>query len=662
MKRKRPVLLQLLYAMAMLLTACNGLYAQNLGFSEPIHYLPGVRTDKALDITNFKKGFFVTWKGTGATAPVYVAYLGKQYDTSFKQQAVTIAEGKSAYAPVLRVFGNRMYLFWIDMDGTVKYIINNTDTSFNTGNVYSFTLNNAPVVSAGITAAKVGGKLVIATHGSGDQLLLAITEPGADGVLPATQAVPLPQQGTEYPFVVALGDTALRLTYKGKKQDLFYADYNLQHNSFSPQQSLAGAASEVAPAVYRVFTANRLFYIWRGAKKDDRLYYSTDTIQMQPRAGVALPPLFTTQNPVSICTVDDKKFILSFVGNDGSLYLSYFTNYQTASWMGDLLLPRNEHLTLKDVVLPGSHDAGMSVLSGTGGMQASSVNECNTLTQSQNIARQLEAGIRMFDLRVGSFKNDLYVKHCSADCMADAMGGGYGEKLGTVLDAVHNFMQQHNREIVLLTFSHFCERETSAQQLAAYIAGKLGSSLLYKSGSKKLDALTLQELAGKVLVSFEGKYYPAQGIDSCAIQTASGAFINFRRAYAATNDIKKLLQCEEQFFTELKDGTAANDLVRLDWQLTQSSEEAAMVCNDFQNEKTSPLVNGAMLLTNILKKNQSITDLSLKGNKYLPSQLNQWISSGIVNRRNKPNIIYVDVAGAWITDYCIQLNQLELYR
>jgi hypothetical protein len=104
-----------------------------------------------------------------------------------------------------------------------------------------------------------------------------------------------------------------------------------------------------------------------------------------------------------------------------------------------------------------------------------------------------------------------------------------------------------------------------------------------------------------------------------------------------------------------------NDLIRLDWQLTQSSDEAAMICNDFQDENISPVINGALLLTNVLRKHLSIKNLSLNGNKSILPELNGWIASGVVHKNNKPNILYVDVAGGWITDYCIQLNMTDLY-
>jgi hypothetical protein len=335
--------------------------------------------------------------------------------------------------------------------------------------------------------------------------------------------------------------------------------------------------------------------------------------------------------------------------------------YNPATWMNDLLLPGKSNYTLRDIVIPGAHDAGMSVLGGVGGSESGTINECNTLTQKLNLGAQLNAGIRMFDLRVGVFNDTLYAKHSSSDCMADAIGGGYGEQLGKILDAVRQFLLENKGEIVLLTFSHFCEREIPVHDLADTIVRRLGKEILYKRGARSLLSTPLNKLAGKVIVTFE--HYSRQDglIDSCTIAGGSGASINFRRAYAATNAMNKFLAKEELFFRGLASGTEENDLVRLDWQLTQSSDEAAMICNDFQNENTNPLVDGAMLLTNAVRKHKSIINLASAGNKVLPSKVREWIDKGTITPKNKPNILYVDVAGKWITDYCVELNKTSLY-
>jgi hypothetical protein len=404
-----------------------------------------------------------------------------------------------------------------------------------------------------------------------------------------------------------------------------------------------------------------LFYIWKGAGKDNKLYYATKGNAAIPEQATALPAYFASDLPVSICSVDNNKFILAYTGKDNRLYLSYFANYNPATWMKDLLSTTGSKASLRDIVIPGAHDAGMSVLNGVGGSQSGTINECNTLTQKIGIGAQLDAGIRMFDLRVGSYNGRLYTKHCSSDCMADAIGGGYGEPLSDILTAIRHFLQTNRGEIVLLTFSHFCEKETPVKALADTVLDRLGKEIIYRRQGTGLSAIPIGALAGKCIVTFEGYARPDKLIDSCTIGEGSQAFINFRRAYAASNQIAKFLSRQEAFFRNMSAGTRDNDLVRLDWQLTQSSDEAAMICNDFQSEKTNPLVDGAMLLTNVIRKHQSIIDLSVEGNKYLPLKVYEWIDQGIITRLNKPNIIYVDVAGAWVTDYCIGLNANRLY-
>jgi len=146
------------------------------------------------------------------------------------------------------------------------------------------------------------------------------------------------------------------------------------------------------------------------------------------------------------------------------------------------------------------------------------------------------------------------------------------------------------------------------------------------------------------------------------MKTRSNTFLNIRRAYAATNKIDNLLSKQSAFFSDLSNNISSNDLIRLDWQLTQASDEAAMICNDFQSSKTNPLVDGAMMLTNVIRKHKSIIDLSIAGNKYLSKAVNGWIKSGVIDKNNKPNILYIDVAGAWITDYCIELNESKIYN
>jgi hypothetical protein len=190
----------------------------------------------------------------------------------------------------------------------------------------------------------------------------------------------------------------------------------------------------------------------------------------------------------------------------------------------------------------------------------------------------------------------------------------------------------------------------------------LGKDLMYNNQNKNISQIRLNDIAGKVIITFQGYAYPQKNIDSSSMTGKSRAFLNIRREYAASNKIDILLTKQKAFFSGLSNNINANDIVRLDWQLTQASDEAAMICNDFQSSATNPLVDGAMLLTGAIRKHKSIIDLSITGNRFISKTINDWITSGVIDKNNKPNILYVDAAGAWITDYCIELNKSKVYN
>jgi len=188
------------------------------------------------------------------------------------------------------------------------------------------------------------------------------------------------------------------------------------------------------------------------------------------------------------------------------------TNTDMSHWMGDLFDNLKEPYTLKDIVIPGSHDAGMSVLTATGGSQKGTINECNTLTQSLNIETQMVTGIRMFDLRAGVLKDTLYLKHSSSDCMNDAVGGGYGERLEPVLLAAKKFLEKNKSEFLIFTFSHFCPKEIPVPKLADKIVSILGKDHVFIAGDKKLGDIKIADLKGKILIAFETAKFDNPGI------------------------------------------------------------------------------------------------------------------------------------------------------
>lgn len=392
-----------------------------------------------------------------------------------------------------------------------------------------------------------------------------------------------------------------------------------------------------------------------------QIYYSFKENPIQDADFVLLPQYFRTKYPVQISKKSEDEWQIYFLAENKNVYQATLKEYNTAKWMEQFLRTGTSALTLKDIVLPGSHDAGMSVLTATGGQQKGTINACNTLTQLIGIEQQLQQGIRMFDLRVGAYNKMLYTKHAASDCMEDAIGGGYGERLKTVAVGLKKFLEENKQEVVLISFSHFCEKEAPLGQLQDSLLSWIGPEHIYQNTAVTIADVPLKQLAGKVILSFEIPGWNHPSFPRCDMTDTSSAFINFRRAYASTNEMKKLLQTEFDFFTKLKSGVAKNDLIRLDWQITQSADEASAICNDFQDEKLNPIVNGAILLANMIRKNKSIIDHAKIANQQLPIKINEWITNKTINHKNRPNIIYVDLAGTWATNYCVSLLETPLY-
>jgi len=642
------------------------LQAQRLTFTKPVSFLPGATSDKAIDITNFNQHYFVTWKSTGPVGNIQVAYLGTRLDTAFANTQNTIAGATSHFAPVFRTTKEHIYLFWIATDGTLKYMVNTSPTGFENATVNSLPVRERVVFNKGISVAFAGDKMIMASHDdSKGKVFIAVSTPGKDGLLQEAAIVPVKGvKSLDYPFAVAVNNQSqARCCWNGSKDNqVCYADYDPATNTWSAIKTIPNASTATAPALYSVFADNRLFYVWKNAGKDNGLSYREEIRGVLADSETVLPDWFTTDNPVSLSYIDQDNFMMAYTGKDQQLYLSYFADYDPASWIGSTLFPAKADYRIKDIVIPGAHDAGMSVLNGTGGSGKASVNECNTLTQLLNIEKQLQNGIRMFDLRIEQYKGELYTKHAAADCMDDAMGGGYGEKLEDVLQAVKAFLHTHPSEFVILSYSHFCEKQLPIKEQAKQIVSKLGKEIVYYDPAKPLAETRLRDVAGKVIVSFENYSYPEWKIDAGTMVNQSAAFINYRRAYAATNELDKLLTAQQGFFSGLKNNAHTNDLIRLDWQLTESGSEAAFICNDFQSEKSNPLLDGALLLVNAVKHHKSIIDLSRMGNRYLLPKVMEWIDNGTITTENKPNIIYVDAAGSWVTDFCIDLNHSPLYN
>lgn len=138
-------------------------------------------------------------------------------------------------------------------------------------------------------------------------------------------------------------------------------------------------------------------------------------------------------------------------------------------WMHQTLGTLGCH-PLRHICLPGSHDAGMSDLTHSTFLSV----EENTLTQWADIAGQLSAGIRYFDLRpvisAGIFVSGHYSK------IGDSWIGGNGQSLSSIIDQVNAFLS-NNKELVILDLSHMSNTDEDWRGLDDEEYGRLFTEL-----------------------------------------------------------------------------------------------------------------------------------------------------------------------------------------
>lgn len=169
-------------------------------------------------------------------------------------------------------------------------------------------------------------------------------------------------------------------------------------------------------------------------------------------------------------------------------------------WMSQL----PDDKALNQIMMPGSHDAGMSELHhcvppiGAGSY---------TQTQRENIGQQLNSGSRYFDIRVNYDYNELVTYHRSG------IWGCNGQPLTDVLDEVVRFLQQYPSELALLKFSHIRDdSKNTKQRIDALLNQDPYSTYLYHNNEStvNLGTVNLGLLRGKMVVLYDY----SEGIDT----------------------------------------------------------------------------------------------------------------------------------------------------
>ncbi|CAH1391060.1 unnamed protein product [Nezara viridula] len=187
----------------------------------------------------------------------------------------------------------------------------------------------------------------------------------------------------------------------------------------------------------------------------------------------------------------DTNFII--IGNNGK-YTG--TSLDGSNWMKnniDLLGKR----TLKQISIPGAHDAGMSRLNG----HTAFGRPCNVLTQSHSFGEQLNLGIRYFDIRpvIGN-GGDYLTGHYTH--IKGSWQGGNGQSISSIITDLNAFTKNHN-ELIIIKLSHSLNTDVGSNSYRKFkqeewekLFQKLDTiNFLYKNSNNDvhLDQITLDD-------------------------------------------------------------------------------------------------------------------------------------------------------------------------
>ena len=285
--------------------------------------------------------------------------------------------------------------------------------------------------------------------------------------------------------------------------------------------------------------------------------------------------------------------------------------YNNSSWMSQMLDSSN----LSSLVMPGSHDAGMSE---THNCMPSILAVPRSETQSLNILNQAKAGSRYFDIRVDYDKDRLITYH-----RTDGWGCS-GQPLGDVLDQAVQFLRENSSETLILDFSHTRkyedhEPEDITKRVSELLSSSTYNNYLFKSDTNTIDLglVNLKQLRGKIIIIMDYEYSDYRNPEKGFFAPYNLPIFN---EYSNTTDFS-FMQKDQLEQLDMRGGLGKYNLFLLSWTLTPDS---------------------------ILG---SVYGLSQIANSNLENGINK-IKLGLP----KPNIIYLDYLNPSLNRSIIDLN------
>ena len=300
--------------------------------------------------------------------------------------------------------------------------------------------------------------------------------------------------------------------------------------------------------------------------------------------------------------------------------------------------------TLRQICMPGTHDAGMSTVA-SGTLFSDS---CNTQTQTTGILGQLQAGSRYFDIRPVISGGQYLTGHYSdiGSGSTNTWQGGNGQSIASIISDINSFTAS-NGELIILNLSADLDTDLGNGSYAAFTQAQWnallsilqgGISNLFVYSASDLSTLPLNTYIGNGNAAVVVIVSPAASGISLGSYANQGFYpaANFPsyNVYSDTNDLNTMTS--DQISKLQAQRTNPNSVFfLLSWTLTQDSLQAA----------ACPITGGS---------STSILDLANTAN----AQLSQILPA--CTSQSYPNVIYIDniQSSLNVASIAMQINQL----
>lgn len=244
---------------------------------------------------------------------------------------------------------------------------------------------------------------------------------------------------------------------------------------------------------------------------------------------------------------------LVLYNKDGGIVWSSI-NADLAGWMKHL----NDNLTLKQICIPGSHDAGMhSTKNWARGL---------AITQHFSLKEQLEHGCRYFDLRPRFIDGKgLYVYHGASD----------GPKMELILKDIESYCTSNSfkTETFILSFTDYKDfTETAHHDEFITMVNKHLGKYIFAPPANNQNAHTdipLKDLRGKIIISTDNDNSKTSANNAGLPLFRLGIQFDRFDEYSNKRDYEDMLLHQNDKFNNFND----HRLFLLNWTLTPANAE-----------------------------------------------------------------------------------------